>query len=295
MAVLRRECGNQQIPGGVPLLGLALVLVWILSGCVTRPPQQAWVPPGGETDGAPPHAVDFDRIPDAQPRPEPLPSGANKPVYQVWGRQYRVLPSNRGYLERGIASWYGTKFHGRPTSIGEPFDLYKLTAAHRSLPIPSYAEVTNLDTGKRIVVRINDRGPFVDGRLIDLSYAAAGKLGILAQGTGRVEVRAIDTSRPARQAAGPSTPPDAPQTARASAPASPLFLQVGAFDSRYYADRLRWELQKTVSHGILVDHQAQARPPYRVRIGPLRSREQADALGIQLAEMGISDYRLVTE
>ncbi len=287
MAESRTKRVLSRFLGGGLWLGLALIMV--AGGCSTRTPAPPQIT-AGEQDGPPAGAVDFERIPDAIPRYEPLASGANRPVYEVWGRQYRVLPSNRGYRERGLASWYGTKFHGRPTSIGERFDLYKMTAAHRSLPIPSYAEVRNLDTGKRIVVRINDRGPFIAGRLIDLSYAAAGKLGILEQGTGRVEVRAIDTGqdplRRVRRAAAPAAPPPV---------AVPLFVQVGAFDNRYHADRLRRALHKALPHGILVHHQAQARPAYRVRIGPLHSREQADALGVQLAQLGISEYLIITD
>jgi rare lipoprotein A len=152
--------------------------------------------PRPKTDGPPGGSVDFSRIPDALPRVEPLSRYGNRPTYEVLGHTYRTLPSSEGYVERGIASWYGTKFHGRPTSSMEPYDLYAMTAAHRSLPLPSYVEVRNLENGRRVVVKVNDRGPFHPNRIIDLSYAAAGKLGILDKGTGLVELRAIDPQHP---------------------------------------------------------------------------------------------------
>ena len=131
-------------------------------------------------------------IPDAVPvEGEPPSRYGNPQEYEVFGRTYRVLESSRGYDERGMASWYGDEFHGRPTSSQEPFDMYAMTAAHKSLPIPSYVEVENLDNGRKAVLRVNDRGPFHDGRIIDLSYAAALKLGVVAAGTARVRVRAV--------------------------------------------------------------------------------------------------------
>jgi rare lipoprotein A len=131
-------------------------------------------------------------IPDAVPRDEPLSPYGNPPEYEVEGRTYRVMRSSEGYEAEGIASWYGPNFHGRRTSSGEPYDMYRPTAAHRTLPIPTYVEVTNLENGRRVVVRVNDRGPFHDGRIIDLSYLAARKLGFVGAGTARVRVRALE-------------------------------------------------------------------------------------------------------
>ncbi|HWQ94561.1 MAG TPA: septal ring lytic transglycosylase RlpA family protein, partial [Gammaproteobacteria bacterium] len=144
-----------------------------------------------ETDGAPLQQVDFDSIPEPEPQMEPYSKYGNPPYYEVNGRLYHTLSSSAGYVERGIASWYGTKFHGRRTSSGEPYDLHGVTAAHKTLPLPSYVLVTNLSNGRNLVVRVNDRGPFHEERIIDLSYAAAGKLGVLPTGTALVEVRAI--------------------------------------------------------------------------------------------------------
>ena len=130
--------------------------------------------------------------PDAEPRQEYKTRLGNPAFYDEFGVRYRVLQTSKDYVERGIASWYGDPFHGRATSTGETYDMYAMTAAHKTLPLPTYVRVTDLDTGNRVVVRVNDRGPFVEGRIIDLSYVAALKLGIARQGIARVEVRALD-------------------------------------------------------------------------------------------------------
>ncbi len=147
-------------------------------------------------DGAPSELPDVANLPEPVPHPEPLSRYGNRSPYSVLGKTYTVLPTAAGYDERGVASWYGTKFDGRMTSSLEPYDLAQFSAAHRTLPLPSYARVTNLENGRSVIVRINDRGPFHDGRLIDLSYAAAIKLGVNVHGTAMVEVRGIDTSQP---------------------------------------------------------------------------------------------------
>ena len=146
---------------------------------------------GSTRDGAPSHKVDVTSIPDAVPRAERRSKYGNPTTYTVAGKAYRIMSDSEGYVESGVASWYGTKFHGRRTSSGEPYDMHAMTAAHKTLPLPTYAEVTNLQNGRKVIVKINDRGPFHDNRLIDLSHAAASKLDILATGTGLVEVRAI--------------------------------------------------------------------------------------------------------
>lgn len=138
-----------------------------------------------------PRDVDLDTIPDAVPREEPLAPYGNNPEYEVLGAVYRRLETSVDYEEEGTASWYGEEFQGRRTSSGEPYDMYGMTAAHRTLPLPTYVEITNLDNGKRVVVRVNDRGPFHGGRLIDVSYAAAHRLGMLGHGTARVRIRAL--------------------------------------------------------------------------------------------------------
>ena len=145
-------------------------------------------------DGAPRSRPDVSGIPDAVVRAEPKSRYGNPPSYVVHGRRYRVLDSAHGYRVQGVASWYGTKFHGKRTSSGETYDMHKMTAAHKSLPLPTYVRVTSLENGRQVVVRVNDRGPFHDDRLIDLSYVAAVKLGLDRSGTARVEVEALDPS-----------------------------------------------------------------------------------------------------
>ncbi|NJD20584.1 MAG: septal ring lytic transglycosylase RlpA family protein [Gemmatimonadetes bacterium] len=150
-------------------------------------------PPDFRRDGPPRNTrdEDLDTISDAVPREEPLAAYGNTPEYEVLGTVYRVMEDTRGYEEEGMASWYGEEFQGRRTSSGEPYDMYAMTAAHRTLPLPSYIEITNLGNGKRVVVRVNARGPFRGGRLIDVSYAAAHRLGMLGGGTARVRIRAL--------------------------------------------------------------------------------------------------------
>ncbi|HEY5805726.1 MAG TPA: septal ring lytic transglycosylase RlpA family protein [Lysobacter sp.] len=169
----------------------------------------------GVSDSTPDHVPDVDAIPEPEVTREPRSAVGNRETYSVLGKKYRVLDSTKGYVEKGTASYYGQKFHGRRTSNLEVYDMYAFTAAHKTLPLPSFARVTNLDNGKSVVVRVNDRGPFHDGRVIDLSYAAAVKLGITARGTGRVEVRALqpgDDDRPVL-ASAPEPAPARPTNA----------------------------------------------------------------------------------
>ncbi|MFB9887153.1 septal ring lytic transglycosylase RlpA family protein [Balneatrix alpica] len=172
------------------------LLALVLSGCSSTPSSKS---SGGryamDKDRGPSVQRDVSLIPDAEPQVEPYSKWGNRNPYQVWGKSYNVLPSHIGYRKDGIASWYGEKFHGHKTSNGELYDLYGMTAAHKSLPIPSYVRVTNLDNGRSVIVRVNDRGPFHDDREIDLSYAAAAKLGYADKGTARVRVEGIDAAR----------------------------------------------------------------------------------------------------
>ena len=242
--------------------------------------------PTGPADGPPPQPVDFSSIPDAIPREEPPSRYGNRPSYQVQGETYHTLSASRGYVERGIASWYGTKFHGRPTSSREPYDLYAMTAAHRTLPLPCYVQVRNLENGRSVVVKVNDRGPFHPNRIIDLSYAAAGKLGILGKGTGLVEVRALDPRRPepVRKAAAPTVGHPS------------MFIQVGAFADRSNADRLRERIRSSLGQPVRIDEST--RPGYRifrVQIGPLADVDTVDRLNPHLAELGIASTQVVIE
>src|SRR6187551_1900776 len=192
---------------------LTAILCVALAGCSLtrsrpaskpeRPSSTSTVPSGSAVPQPPPDVLS---IPDAVPRAEPRGTRGNPPFYQVFGKRYYVMASSDGWVERGTASWYGPGFHAASTSLGEPYDMYGMTAAHKTLPIPAYAEVTNLRNGRKVVVRINDRGPFVGDRIIDLSYTAAAKLDMLLAGTAPVEVRVIST----RGGAGSAVPPSVP-------------------------------------------------------------------------------------
>ncbi len=174
----------------IHVVGVILVLS-TLSGC-TLVGVGARSPPLTSADG-----INFDEIPDAIPQAEFKSRSGNPETYVIEGVTYRVMDTSDGYREEGIASWYGGYFHGRRTSSGDVYDMYLMTAAHKSLPLPTYVRVTNLENGSSVVLRVNDRGPFVEDRIIDLSYTAATKLGMAQQGTARVEVVALDP--PARE------------------------------------------------------------------------------------------------
>ena len=181
------------------LASIALALAAVISGCssaprVSAPPLSAHTPPRSAPPSAPPaHVLD---VPDAIPRAEPRALYGNPPSYEVFGKRYYVMASSVGYVERGVASWYGPGFHKELTSVREPYDMYGMTAAHKTLPLPAYVRVTNLQNGRSCVVRVNDRGPFVGNRIIDLSYTAAAKLDMLRDGTAMVEVRVLQPLDP---------------------------------------------------------------------------------------------------
>jgi len=258
-------------------------------------------------DNAPKIRVNLDTIADAVPRHEPPSKYGNPDSYSVNGVTYHTLDSSQGFVERGIASWYGTKFHGRRTSSGDIYNVYAMTAAHKTLPLPTYAEVTNLDNGKTIIVKINDRGPFHDQRIIDLSYVAALKLDIVKTGTGRVEVRAIDPRAPqahrmAKQAATPNTLPVAvpmPEPTTISqvpipAASQSFYLQVGAFSSFINADKLRSQLAPTIDNPVIISKTVkQALSVYRVRIGPMTHEQEVEQLALKLARQGITHTSVV--
>jgi len=175
-----------------------LLLIFVLAACSSTAPRS-----GGYYKDDGPHAnppANLASIPDAEPRSEPLHKYANRP-YEVFGKKYVPLASVQPFSQRGVASWYGKKFHGQKTSSGETYDMYKMTAAHPTLPIPSYVRVTHVGNGKSVVVRVNDRGPFHAGRIIDLSYVAAYKLGYVGAGSAQVQLEAIVPGQAARRAA----------------------------------------------------------------------------------------------
>jgi rare lipoprotein A len=230
-----------------------------------------------------------DSVADAIPRIEPRARNGNPPFYDVFGKRYYVLSSSVGYWERGVASWYGPGFHKVRTSTGEPYDMYGMTAAHKTLPLPAYVRVTNLQNGRSVVVRVNDRGPFVGNRIIDLSYAAAAKLDMLRNGTAMVDVRTLDPSTPPPVITASTAP-----VSGAVTPASPvLFVQAGAFSDPANAERLAEKLRSGSYGKVFVrDDQIAGRRMYRVRIGPVPDVAQFDRVVAALEQAGINDAHL---
>ncbi len=242
--------------GAIPY-GLLGGLLALIAGCSSQP-----------GDGPPDHPIDVSTIPDAVPIFEPRSRAANPDSYVVLGKRYHVMKESHGFVQRGIASWYGRKFHGQATASGEIYDMFSMTAAHKTLPIPSYVRVTNLENGRRIVVKVNDRGPFHEGRIIDLSYVAAVKLGVNRTGTAPVEIELVEPE--------------------CSAPrAKEIFLQLGAFSDLVNAKRLMAQLnQANLPKPLIQSSQLHGQKLFRVRIGPLETQDQLDELARQLREQG---------
>ena len=267
-------------------LGLLLVLWALLTACGSSPVR----------DSAPRGDRDVSHIPDAQPHAEPRSRYGNPPHYEVFGKRYYTLTSSEGYEERGIASWYGKKFHGRKTSNGDTYDMYGMTAAHTTLPLPTYVEVTNLENGRRVVLRVNDRGPFHGNRLIDLSYAAAKKLGVVSAGTARVNVRAVSVGSVRKQSRSVVEHNSVPVAPAATQLDNQLvFLQVGAYASEQSAIEVKTAVQNLTGNPVSIKSiQRQGRTLYRVRVGPLVSAEQGRELSLQLDQQGY-DSQIVSE
>lgn len=267
------------------LLGAAVTLV-LVAACSSGPsprgtPPRASVP---ERSTPPPAPRDLESIPDAVPRHEPRSTRGNPASYEVFGKRYHVLPTAEGYKERGVASWYGPDFHTRPTSSGEPYDMYGMTAAHKTLPIPAYARVTNLTNGRSVVVRINDRGPFVGNRIIDLSYTAAHKLQMTREGTAFVEVEVI-TPESSRSQPAPRPSPLGPQR---------LFLQTGAFGVAANAEALAARLRSAGIGNVNIVAPDRASALHRVRVGPIADVATFDMLAERVERLGIETL-LVSE
>ena len=229
-----------------------------------------------QQDAAPLKHIGPDDVQDAVPRADPILAAGNKSPYTVNGTTYEILTDYRNYREQGTASWYGSKFHGHKTSNGEIFDLYAPSAAHKTLPLPSYARVTNLNNGRSVVVRVNDRGPFHGGRLIDLSYAAAVKLGYREQGTAQVEVEVLNIAGVDDRRGAPGT--------------HYRFLQLGAFSAQSSAQELQAKLQGLVQAPVFIAPvDAGGRTLYRVRIGPVDSGEELALVQQQLRDGGYAE------
>ena len=295
-------------------LAIAAVVMVSLSGCfhhtpTTRPsnsstysppstPKKSQPQPGRYADendstptGPPP---DLSKIPEPVPKSEPKSQYGNKSPYEVLGETYKVLPSCGGYVERGLASWYGNKFHGYMTSNFEKYDMYAYTAANKTLPLPCYVRVTNLENGKSAIVRVNDRGPFAPNRIVDLSYVAAVKLGVWPKGTAMVEVRSIDPDHPEKQplpvretvVAGP--PQKTPKPA--------LYLQVGAFADAGNAERAASQVRAAKLGDVrIVESTVNGKSLRRVRLGPLRDADEADRITPKLRSLGLGEPRVAVD
>lgn len=320
--VTKAQLKRAQRAGGI------MTLLALISGCASNETQRVDVPsstsqsaaPAASTaaatsggryamsgDAYPLEPPDVTKVPDAEPRIEQLSRGGNRPTYEVWGKTYQVLPDATGYERRGTASWYGEKFHGYATSNGEIYDMYKMSAAHRSLPLPTFARVTSLDSGQSVIVRVNDRGPFHSDREIDLSYAAAARLGFLDNGTGPVKVEAIDPEQwlaqrggansspsqsqrqapaasampaqrvaaaPAAPAASQSTPSQQASPAQASGSGDAVYLQIAALGNPEGAQQLQQRLEGEQPHSVRIMNDADM---YRVQVGPIAPAQESQA------------------
>ncbi len=269
-----------------PALRLAALLL-VLGGCASRPPL-----PAGRDGPGPNPPPGLEQRPDAEPRIEPLRSGGPNKPYEMLGQRYVPMTTDLPLAETGLASWYGRKFHGLPTSSGEPYDMYAMTAAHKTMPIPSYARVRNPANGREVIVRINDRGPFSPGRVIDLSYTAALKLGVLAgvapvqvQRLTFADIRAGVAGRPAMPADDP--PPGEAPMAAADGPG--WWLQLGAFRTREGALQMQQRVQRDATADLPAVAVFEDGGWYRVQAGPYASRALAQDAGDRaLRRLGLS-------
>ena len=270
-----------------PIALFGILIGFLLTSCNTNPPQKSasTEPPSRyrqQQDSAPFSYNDLERVPDATPIIEPLSRQGNKSPYEVAGKSYQIMPTSAGYEETGTASWYVKKFHGYLTSNGETYNMFGMSAAHKTLPLPTYLQVTNLDNGRKVVVRVNDRGPFHSERIIDLSYAAAIKLGFADKGTAPIKVEAID--------------PIAWQWARMK-PAglgNEVYLQVGAFSKYETANQLKKRVQ-AVTNELVVINLDKAREPnlHKVQIGPLKDMALVQQIKEKLSALGLGKPLIV--
>lgn len=273
-------------------------------------------------DGPPPFDVDVSKIPDATPKKEPPSKYGNLASYRVFGKKYHVMASSKNYEEQGVASWYGTKFHAQRTSSGERYNMLAMTAAHKTLPLPTYVQVTNLKNGKKIIVKVNDRGPFESNRLIDLSYVAAKKLGMLGHGTAYVDVKAIDPTRYDRNNFDRSIHAEhfyiahnhikiprqsddvlntlhyAKNTPRKIAThhaKSAVYLQVGAFKNKILAENMKTRVGKMIASPVKVTQLARSKRLYHVQIGPLRDAATIKQITSQLKAAGLGSKQTLED
>ena len=237
-------------------------------------------------DGAPDasYAKRWDEIPDAVPKNETKSKYGNPDSYEVFGKRYYVMDSSAGFKQKGLASWYGTKFHGQRASSGETYDMYAMTAAHKTLPIPCYVEVKNLSNGRTAVVKVNDRGPFHEGRIIDLSYAAATKLGVVATGTAPVEIRVVNEHK------APVAGIDDDYIDENGK----LYVQIAAFNTEENALNLIKDLREKKFHSVRIHvDNKEGKLLYRVRIGPMPTDNVAEKVLAQLKEINLNNAKII--
>jgi rare lipoprotein A len=248
---------------------------------------------GGVRDGPPEnYARKWNDIQDAVPKDEAHSKYGNPASYEVFGERYYVRKSNGGFSQKGVASWYGSKFHGQRTSSGETYNMYAMTAAHKSLRIPTYVEVTNLDNGRKAVVRVNDRGPFHEGRIIDLSYAAATKLGVSATGTANVSIRVVDSADN-----GIASQQKSADSIDASYvhDGGKVYVQIAAFSTESGALKMIKNLRDKNFSSVRVHVESnQGKTIYRVRIGPVPTTYAAQKLLAQLKEIKHDNAKIIT-
>lgn len=243
-----------------------------------------------DKDFGPGEDVDLSHVPDAVPRYEARTRAGNKNPYTVLGKTYHLISDEKSYRERGYASWYGKKFNGHNTSNGEVYDMYAMTGAHKTLPIPSYVRVKNLDNGKSVVVRINDRGPFHQGRIVDLSYAAAQRIGIHKTGTGRVEVEIAlpNEAAPIPLRAGTQS------AAHIEAALPPgTYLQVGAFAQKNSAQQFAASIGTKLTYPLTINSAQSPKEIHRVRVGPFADAKSLQNARDQLARIKIFEAHVV--
>ena len=268
------------------------VLALALAGCAQKETRRY----SQEHDSAPKVDYSVDHIPDAVPKHEPRTRAGNSSPYTVRGKTYRLLDKPEGYSETGLSSWYGEKFHGERTANGEIYNMYGMTAAHKTLPIPSYVKVTNLANDRSVIVRVNDRGPFHEGRIIDLTYTAAKKLGFQKLGTAKVKVEAVGPGAEGNVATrdvkvGDQAAP-APKNSAGFALPEDVFLQVGAFGSQDSATRYRDKVAGLTSYPVKLVPLVE-RNIYRVWVGPFSDKQAIETLQNSLEQRSMGKSHIV--
>ena len=246
-----------------------------------------------EGDGPPDEKIDVDNIPDAIPKLEPLSRYGNPAVYSALGKSFSVLKTSEGYKKEGLASWYGKKWHGKRTSSGENYHIAKMTAAHRTLPLFTYVRVTNLDNGKQVIVKVNDRGPFKDDRLIDLSYVAAAKLNILGKGTGHVLVEALNpndnSTTLVKNELIHTAIANNNSVASTLAESSEKYLQLGSFNIKDNALALTKYIENiTQKSPIISPIQIANQSYYQVKLGPFKEGENLEVMIEKIKNSGLT-------